>query len=99
MAEDREVKQRISTGDFDLDIQIRISAVQVDQFEDGETETCSTCGSCTSECDGGETLGGCEVVLFEDRLELVVTRVSADGSSQKVEKSDVLRRIERADGR
>ncbi|WP_225840117.1 hypothetical protein [Streptomyces sp. NK08204] len=52
-----------------------------------ETETCQTCGSCTSECD---------TLLYEDHYHLEVSQVRADGVTRKVAGEKVIRRVERA---
>lgn len=64
--------------------------------EGGCTDTCETCGSCTSECAGGETGGGCrEFQLFEDLVELEINQIRADGVARRVAHQQVLRRVER----
>ncbi|MEV7180664.1 hypothetical protein [Kitasatospora sp. NPDC093679] len=55
----------------------------------GETETCSTCGSCTSECDT------VPVQFFEDHYVLEVSQVRADGITRRVAGEHVIRRVER----
>ncbi|CAM5483967.1 hypothetical protein [Streptomyces avidinii] len=49
-----------------------------------ETETCETCGSCTSECDRS---------LYEDHYVLEVSQVRADGVTRKVAGEHVIRRV------
>ncbi|WP_030267164.1 hypothetical protein [Streptomyces sp. NRRL B-24484] len=55
----------------------------------GETETCSTCGSCTSECDT------VPVRFYEDHYVLEVSQVRADGITRRVAGEHVVRRVER----
>ncbi|MGW1374508.1 hypothetical protein ACWD6P_09585 [Streptomyces sp. NPDC002446] len=50
----------------------------------GETETCQTCGSCTSECDRR---------LYEDHYVLEVSQVRSDGVTRKVAGEHVIRRV------
>ncbi|WP_046776905.1 hypothetical protein [Streptomyces yangpuensis] len=49
-----------------------------------ETETCETCGSCTSECARS---------LYEDHYVLEVSQVRADGVTRKVAGEHVIRRV------
>ncbi|GAB7184638.1 hypothetical protein ATKI12_4469 [Kitasatospora sp. Ki12] len=55
----------------------------------GETETCATCGSCTSECDT------VPVKFYEDHYLLEISQVHADGVVRRVAGDQVIRRVER----
>lgn len=74
--------------DFDLDIRVKIVTRQVERFVVDETETCETCGSCTSECD----LQGQR--LFEDRIHLEIDQVGSDGVTRRIAGKQVIRRVE-----
>jgi hypothetical protein len=64
--------------------------------EGGCTDTCETCGSCTSECDADDS-GECRMgpKLFEDRIDIQIDQVRADGVARRVERREVIRRVER----